>query len=54
MATHLPHFSAAPYPHVPIRFRGAAGYELGTKANRKRYYQLVHTAQAVADAPVTR
>ena len=32
----------------------AAGYVLGTKAGRKRYHQIVNTAQAVATSPVTK
>lgn len=31
----------------------AAGYVLGTKAGRKRYHQIVNTAQAVANSPLT-
>lgn len=32
----------------------AAGYVLGSKAGRKRYHQIVNTAQAVTSSPLTK
>lgn len=32
----------------------AAGYVLGSKAGRKRYHQIVNTAQAIGNSPLTK